>query len=89
MGDVNSAQADGQAICQVQDTGRQVPTHREEEEENEHEDTKETMSVISIGVDEGEEKEATSACPVVEAWTAPGKRGGKVASMTHLRLIGE
>ena len=47
------------------------------------------MSVISMEMDEGMKKGAASGCPVVEAWTAPGKRGGKVASMTHLRLIGE
>ena len=58
-----------------------------EEEDNKPEDTKETMSVISM--DECDEKEAASECPVVEAWTGPGKRGGKVASMAHLRTIGE
>ena len=61
----------------------------EEEESTKPEDTKESLSVISIKLDEGEAKEAASACPVVESCTAPGKRGGKVASMTHLRLIGE
>ena len=60
-----------------------------EEEGNKHDDAKETMSVITRDVEEDEEKEAASGCPVVEALTAPGKRGGKVASMTHLRLIGE
>ena len=62
---------------------------REEEESTKAEDTKETMRVISMDVDECEEKEAASECPVVEAWTGPGKRGGKVASMAHLRTIGE
>ena len=62
---------------------------REEEENTKAEDTKETIIVISMAVDEGEEKEAASECLVVEAWTAPGKRGGKVASMAHLRTIGE
>ena len=57
---------------------------REEEEEyNKPEDTNETSSVISM------EKELDTPCPVVEAWTASGKRGGKVASMAHLRTIGE
>ena len=62
---------------------------REEEEGTiKADDTEETMTVISMEVDEGE-IEAASACPVVEAWTAPGKRGGKVASISHLRIIGE
>ena len=55
----------------------------EEEEDNKPEDTKETSSVISM------EKELDTPCPVVEAWTGPGKRGGKVASLAHLRTIGE
>ena len=58
----------------------------EEEEATKPEDIKESASV---DVDECDEKEAASECPVVEAWTAPGKRGGKVASMAHLRTIGE
>ena len=62
---------------------------REEEEETTKTEDKDTMSVISMDVDECDEKEAASASPVVEACTAPGKRGGKVASMAHLRTIGE
>ena len=61
---------------------------REEEEGTKADDTEKTMTVISMEVDEGE-IEAASASPVVEAWTAPGKRGGKVASISHLRIIGE
>ena len=62
---------------------------REEEEGTiKADDTEKTMTVISMEVDEGE-IEAASASPVVEAWTAPGKRGSKVASISHLRIIGE
>ena len=62
---------------------------REEEEGTiKADDTEETMTVISMEVDEGE-IEAASASPVVEAWTAPDKRWSKVASLTHLRIIGE
>ena len=63
---------------------------REEEEENtKANDTKESMSVISMEVDETVEKDAASDSTVVKAWTAPGKRGGKAASLTRLMIIGE
>ena len=58
---------------------------REEEEDN----PKETMSVISMGMNENEGKEAASVCPVVEAWTALGKRGSKIAFLNLLRIIGQ
>ena len=63
---------------------------REEEEDNTNPvETKESMREISVEVDKGEKKEAVTNSPVVEAWIVPGKRGGKVAFMAQLRLIGE
>ena len=64
-------------------------TAKEYIREEEKESTKETMNRISLEVDGVEENKTSSNSPAVEVRTDPGKREGKVATMDHLRLIGE